>query len=109
MLRPILLAALCSTATVAANAQTCSCPALLDSVKVTVTNNYPGMADKLRPETGASFAEMNTRVMQAASLARTDSACYAAVRTWVKWFKDEHLSVVTPGPSTCLLYTSRCV
>ncbi|MBL7985270.1 MAG: hypothetical protein JNM91_09750 [Flavobacteriales bacterium] len=100
MLRPILLAALCSTATVAANAQTCSCPALLDSVKVTVTNNYPGMADKLRPETGASFAEMNNRVMQAASLARTDSACYAAVRSWVNWFQDGHLRLVTPGPST---------
>ncbi len=100
MLRPILLAAICSAATVEANAQTCSCLALLDSVQVTVTNNYPGMADKVHPKTAASFAEMNTRVMQAAAMARTDSACYEAVRTWVNWFKDRHLKLHTPRAST---------
>lgn len=83
-------------------AQRCPCSKNLDFAVSKMEQNYAGFRDKVTEHTRSSYQAHTDSMRTKAAEIQSDSACMRLCYKWVRWFKDNHISMRPYGASQML-------
>ncbi len=87
-------------------AQRCPCSKNLDFTVSKMEHNYAGFRDKVTEHTRSSYQAHTDSMRTKAAEIQSDSACMRLCYKWVRWFKDNHISMRPYGASQMLRGTA---
>lgn len=87
-------------------AQRCPCSKNLDFMVSKMEKNYAGFRDKVTENTRGSYQAHTDSMRTKAAVIQSDSACTRLCYQWVRWFRDNHISIRPYGASQMLRSTT---
>ncbi len=93
MKKSFLLITSCLFATTIYSQSNCTPLNTFDSLRTFIKINYAGYQDKVNPSTVAEFERHSTKTRQLIKSTKNNGQYYHIIRNWLKFFKDEHLSM----------------
>lgn len=89
-------------ATLSATSQRCACSKNLEFAISKMEHNYAGFQDKVTSSTRPSYQTHTDSLRIQAESVRSDSACMRLCLKWLRWFKDNHITMAPYGASQML-------
>ncbi|RYU89536.1 hypothetical protein EWM62_14555 [Mucilaginibacter terrigena] len=74
-------------------AQSCDCLVNFDYTTSHVADSYSGYTDKVKSKNLKEFNSFTERLRKRAANATGTDSCYVILKTWINYFKDQHLRV----------------
>jgi len=101
-MRLFLLLTFCFVDLFALHAQRCPCSKNLDFTVSKMEQNYAGFKDKVTDLTRSNYQAHTDSMRAKAADIQSDSACMRLCFKWIRWFKDNHISMRPYGASQML-------
>ena len=101
-MRFLFLLPFCLAVCLQAKAQRCACTKNLDFTISKMEKNYAGFRDKVTEQTRSSYEAHTDSMRLKAAAIQSDSACMRTCYKWIRWFKDNHISMRPYGASQML-------
>lgn len=95
-MKPVFLTVFLFLTITVLSQQPCDFNKAFDSVRAFMKENYAGYHDKVKPANQKEFDKHTAKQLQSLKKVKNDAQYLRVVASWLKFFKDEHVSISAP-------------